>query len=203
MPGPDPTILTTSQLVRELSHLRDTIETRLDGMDKATELLNQNYQRVPTDTDKQISHLKGLHGEKFVGIQLQFHERDVRSAAAEDAAKVAVNAALQAQKEAAAAQNASNAMAIAKSETATLKQIDGILALLASNNTALNEKVAVINNRLDLKDGKETGHTASSNTTVAIAMAAVAIIGLGFTIFAPISRPSGLSVSPPATVTTH
>ena len=200
----DPTQLTTEQLLRELRHLRDTIETRLSAMDKATELSNENFTRVPTDTDKQISHLKALHAEKFTGIQLQFHERDVRSAAAEDAAKVAVNAALQAQKEAAAAQNASNATAIAKSENATLKQIDGILALLGSNNIALNDKITVINGRLDRGEGKETGHTTTISSIIAISVAAAAIIGLAISFMGPSRSPPGsIAIAPPATVTTN
>ena len=38
MPLPDPTKLTTEQLRRELATLREIIETRLDGMDRATEV---------------------------------------------------------------------------------------------------------------------------------------------------------------------
>src|ERR1700722_15004743 len=102
-------------------------------MDKAATLFNDNLTRVPTDTDKQIQHLKELHDEKFESIQTQFKERDVRSDQDKIAATTAVNAALQAQKEAAASQNESNSAAITKSEAATAKQIDQILLLLGSN----------------------------------------------------------------------
>jgi hypothetical protein len=128
-------------------------------MDKATTLLNDNMTRVPTEIDQCMLHLKELYDERFVSvratcdgvvdgfehklvsiaesIQKQFEERDVRSRASESAANTAVNAALQAQKEAASAQNEAYAAAIAKSEVATVKQIDGILALLASGTKAL------------------------------------------------------------------
>jgi hypothetical protein len=153
--GPDPTALTTAQLYREITALRDIMETRLSAMDKASILFENNLTRVPTDTDKQIDHLRQVHDEKFLSIQKQFDERDIRAKASEVAAQTAVNAALQAQKEAAGAQNDSNAAAILKSESATVKQIDGILALLASNTKAIDDKITVINGRLDRGEGAD------------------------------------------------
>jgi hypothetical protein len=205
VPIPDPSLLTTEQLRRELAALRDSIEQRLFGMDRATENMNAVINRHPSDTEKAIAQLRDLINEKFVGvniqvrdqntawierhesgratistridsvadgIQKQFEERDVRSKAAELAAQVAVGAALQAQKEAAGAQNESNSAAITKSESATVKQIDGILALLSSNSNALNDKIAVINGRLDRGEGKDHGQT----NTITMAIAIVAVI---------------------------
>jgi hypothetical protein len=227
IPIPDPSLLTTEQLRRELSALRDSIETRLDGMDKATDMINVQINRTPAEIEKAIHQLSDLNSEKFegarreresieqnikghlvdlntvfankvdsladsfntrhtsmsngfdnrleslaTGIQKQFDERDVRSKAAELAAQVAVGAALQAQKEAAGAQNESNSAAITKSESATVKQIDGILALLSSNSNALNDKIAVINGRLDRGEGKQTG----SSSTIAMIIAGVAVM---------------------------
>src|ERR1035441_9083425 len=99
IPSPDPTILTTEQLHRELGILREFLEARLEGMDK-------------------------VFAERFIGVQKQFDERDVRTAGAVIAGTTAVNAALQAQKEAAGAQNDSLTASITKSEAATVKQID-------------------------------------------------------------------------------
>ena len=214
IPLPDPSILTTQQMHREINALRDTFETRLNGMDKATALLGDNVSRVPTDTDKQIMHLRALHDEKFnavtsareamsLGIQKQFDERDIRSAASEDAAKVAVNAALQAQKEAAAAQNSSNTAAIAKSEVATTKQIDSILALLASNNSALNDKMAAVNQRLDRGDGLHTGQAGNVTSILAIVAVMASVLGVGIALFNATGRGGGISVAPPATVQAH
>ena len=214
IPLPDPSVMTTDQLRREVGALRDTIETRLTAMDKATALLNDNITRVPTDTDKQITRLRELHDEKFagandarramaMGIDKQFSERDIRSAASEDAAKVAVNAALQAQKEAAAAQNSSNTAAIAKSEVATTKQIDSILALLASNNSALNDKMAAVNQRLDRGDGVHTGQTGNVTSILAIVAVMASVLGVGIALFNATGRGGGISVAPPATVSAH
>lgn len=169
---PDPTERTSEQISSAIKSLKELLQqqnqalrqelyTRIDAIDMATKLFNENLTRVPTEVVKQIGHLKELHGslieERFSGVQKQFDERDIRAKASEDAAKVAVNAALQAQKEAAAAQNDSNAAAITKSESATTKQIDGILALLASNTKAIDEKITGINGRLDRGEGHSKG----------------------------------------------
>jgi hypothetical protein len=160
IPFPDPTVLTTQQLRHEQGNRREVIEARLDGMEIATRLLADHVNRVPNDIDNHVVHVTALFGKRMDGlrselnslgrgIQLLFDERDIRTRAAGDAAMVAVNAALQAQKEAPAAQNESNAAGITKSAAATLKQIDGILALLASNTMAINDKIAGIISRVD------------------------------------------------------
>jgi hypothetical protein len=176
------------QLRREIECAAEITQVRLDGMDKAIVLFTENLTRVPTETDKQVSHLKELHNEKFDSIQNQFVERDERTEQAAIATKIAVDAALQAQKEAAGAQNESNAAAISKSEVATAKQIDSIVALLNSNSNAINDKIAVLNGRLDRGEGVDRGaretrtdaHMSSGQMIATIvACAAVAMLVLG------------------------
>jgi hypothetical protein len=190
VPVPDPTALTTELLRRELGALREVIEARLNGMDMATKLLAEQASGVPKDIDKQIRHLTDLFSERMEGfkaemvslgrsIQLQFDERDIRSRASEDAAKIAVNAALQAQKEAAAAQNDSNAAAITKSEGATVKQIDGILALLASNTEAITDKIAGIVSRLDRGEASMSANSMARQDRRLDGGSNVAILGVG------------------------
>ncbi len=137
VPHPDPTVLTTAQLLRELSSLREIIEARLDGSDKAVDLLNSHVTKVPTDVDRQISHLKELHDGRFSGVQQQFAERDIRAKAQEDATTVAIGAALQAQKEAAA-----------KSEVAIAEKLNGLAALLDRSLAALGDKVSDLSSRV-------------------------------------------------------
>jgi hypothetical protein len=125
VPVPDPTILTTQQLLRELAALEDKTTARLEGvrnaldarlaaMDRAQELFNTDLKRVPSDTDKQVTHLSTLVHEKFQSVQVQltafadlqkeqfhsvatqFHERDVRVDQAAKDTRSAVDAALQA-----------------------------------------------------------------------------------------------------------
>lgn len=71
-PIPDPTQLTTQQLVREISALKELIFTRLDAIDRATELLAADVHRQPTEITTHVGHLKEL-------ITARFMERDLRN----------------------------------------------------------------------------------------------------------------------------
>src|SRR5678815_1410526 len=143
-PIPDPTLLTTEALKREISALKELVTTRLDAMDKAMSIFSENLQRTPTDTDKQIGHLKELIfgrfdtvEEQFSSVQTQFTERDVRVADNARDAKTAVDAALAAQKE-----------AIWKSENGTTKQIDQLGVLIQQSTKASDDKFGDIKDRL-------------------------------------------------------
>lgn len=87
----------------------------------------------------------------------EFALRDTAAEKLSIADKTAIAAALQAQKEDAAARNESNAIAIAKSEAGFTKQIDGIGALIASASKATDDKISDIKARLDRGDGHGGG----------------------------------------------
>lgn len=182
VPSPDPSALTTAQLRHEMAALKEWVEKDFAARDRATDVLSEHVNRVPTLLDRQVAQMKELFGEKFESIQKQFDERDIRARASEAAAVTAVNAALQAQKEAASAQNDANAAAITKSEAATVKQIDGILALLASNTKAIDEKIASINGRLDRGEGAIHGSGATIAAIVATVVAVVTVVGVILTL---------------------
>ena len=126
-PVPDPTILTTQQLHRELLSLREILELRLNGYDKAITLLQATVDKSPS-----IAEMNVKFEEKFNSVQTQFRERDTRTEQTSKDSKVAVDAALQAAKEAVGEQNKSSALAIAKSEAATTKQIDSIQVIITT-----------------------------------------------------------------------
>lgn len=147
-PDPDPTVLTTAALIREIdslrertSHdnklLRELIEARLNGNDQAVALLRTTTDALPDKIVSAVQALQELHEEKFNSIGIQFKERDVRTDQTSRDSKVAVDAALKAQQEAFAEQNKSSALAISKSEAATTKQID----LIGGNITALSKSI--------------------------------------------------------------
>lgn len=159
-PVPDPTTLTTNQLRRELAGLREVIEARLTGMDRATELLAENVGRTPTEIDKQITHLRLLHEEKFRSVELQFVERDVRTAQATAANGQALNAALQAAKELVTAQGEASAAAAAKSETSFTKQIDQIGTIIQTLEKSMDARLAEIKERIDRGEGQGAGRQA-------------------------------------------
>lgn len=142
---------------------RAILETRLEGMDRAGTILAENVNRVPTVLDREIARLTVLTDEKFVGVQRQFADKAQLANAAETAAATAVAAALQAQKEAASAQNQANAASITKSEVATNKQIADLQSLIAAKTSALDDKLVTATDRLTRIEGNMTG-TASRRT---------------------------------------
>lgn len=207
VPIPDPSLLTTKQLQREVFGLRELletrlvgtdttsrlvreiIETRLDGMDKAIRLLQDTADKFPARIDEKITALKEVHQqkfeamfdtniEKFSSIQTQFRERDVRAEQSSKDSKVAVDAALQAAKEAVGEQNKSSALAIAKSETATVKQIDQLATLIQSMTKGFDDKIGDVKDRLTRIEGKGEGTDKSRQTQQSSSSFIVAIIGM-------------------------
>jgi hypothetical protein len=154
VPSMDPSELTTSQLYREIASLKEVVYTRFDAMDKAIELFQDNLTRVPTDVDKQVGNLKELHNEKFASVQIQLHERTLRVDQTTHDSKMAVDAALQAAKE-----------AVTKSEMVTMKQIDSILTLVNSSNAAQTDKIDDIKGRLTLIEGRAVGSATTQTST--------------------------------------
>lgn len=153
-PVPDPTLLTTQQLLREVGAAREVIETRLGGMDKAIELLQAASDRYPQFVRAEVKQLQELHEEKFRSIAIQFMERDKRTEQLSLADKTAIAAALQAQKEAAGAQNESNAAANAKMENSFAKLIDQNQALLLEVRRNTEAQINDLKSRLDKGEGK-------------------------------------------------
>jgi cation transport regulator ChaB len=150
-------IVTLNQLYREFSLLLKLVETRLDGMDKAQELFKDDLTRVPTELDKEISHLKDLYEEKFRSIETQFRERDTRTEQISKQSEVAINAALQAAKEAVEKQNQSSALAISKSEVSFTKQFDQIGDRISAAVKSTDDKFTDLKDRITMLEGQKKG----------------------------------------------
>ena len=125
------------------------IEQRLMDMDRATALLSSQTQRVPSEVDRQVGHVREVHAEKFISIANQFAERDHRSERESRDNKVAVDAAFAAQKEAAAEQNKSNTLAISKSEIATTEAINKLEQLVQAALKGLEGKISDVTDRIN------------------------------------------------------
>jgi hypothetical protein len=171
-PVPDPTVLTTQQLLRELSSLRELITARLDAMDKATALLSETINRTPTAIQTAVSNVRDVYDERFQSIErlsqerlasisLQFRERDVRTDQAAIANASALAAALQAAKEAVAEQANAAAQAAAKTESSFTKQIDQIQVQLSTVVKGFDDKLTDLKERIDRGEGADTGSTAT------------------------------------------
>ena len=157
-PIPDPTVLTTQQLQREIMALREILEARLAGNDKIATLLQVQLDQKAASVNTEVNHLRREHEEKFRSIATQFLERDIRTEQTARDSKVAVDAALQAQKEAAGAQNESNAASISKSEAAFTKQIDQIGVIINTTTKGTDEKIEDIKTRITQIEGRSAGH---------------------------------------------
>lgn len=177
-PIPDPTALTSAlveagkeELRREVAFVRDVIEARFDAMDKAIVLLQTMQDRIPQRMGESLMQLQHLTDErfntqqqKFLGIETQFTERDTRMDQAATATKIAVDAALQAQKEAVGAQNANIAQAMARIEATATKQIEQLITLLQTTAAASNDKIDDLKQRLALIEGRTAGITTATST---------------------------------------
>jgi hypothetical protein len=246
-PDPDPTLRTMQLVDKAVDGLRaelvprfEAVHARIEGMDKATSVLHDDFVRVPTLLDRAILNLRELieseidktkavsierlgridtvflahsvaietalkaqqksaqdaaekmasemdklaavSAERFTRIDTQFIERDKRTDQLSLADKTAVAAALQAAKEAVGAQNTSNSIAIAKSESSTVESIKQLQTLFTSAIAGLNDKVNDVKSRLDRGEGtvvgtKETNQDGRANLALIFAalMAAIAI----------------------------
>jgi hypothetical protein len=207
VPNPDPTARTLETVNQRLAALdrfldlrfgsdaeartalKETFNVRIEAIEKALAVFQEGITRVPTDVDKRVGGLKELHekqfGEmfraiqlQFDGIQTQFKERDTRAEQTSRDSKVAVDAALQAAKEAVGAQNAANNTAIAKSETATTKQIDQLGTLIQTQTGGLNDKIDDLKGRLTAMEGKASGVQTTQTTQQSNNSYTVAVVGL-------------------------
>ena len=153
-PIPDPTVLTTEQLKDKIQGLRELLEAVIKGKSDLVE-------------------------ERFASIQQQFRERDSRMEQQARDAKTAVDAAFAAQKEAVSEQNKTGALAIAKSEAATNKQIDQLAAQLGTINGALDGKINDLKERFTRLESSGLGagiERRQSQTSNQLGMQAIAMI---------------------------
>jgi hypothetical protein len=178
-PIPDPTILTTQQLQREIATsrevvetkvlgIRDVFDTRFQGVDKLIGLLQEFVRTCEGIVTTQVAHLQELHKEKFNSIEKQFLERDVRMEQASRSSKEAVTearlaaekavaAALQAAKEAVGEQQKSNALAIDKSERSFTKQVEQIGTTIVTMQKTNDDKNDDLKSRVQTIEGQRTG----------------------------------------------
>lgn len=193
-------VLLTRDLDRAETGRKETLDKAANDLQLSLAATKNEVSSALRDAESRITeklgstaqHLLDLNDEKFSSIAKQFSERDVRTEQAAIATKIAVDAALQAQKEAANAQNESNAAAVAKSEAATTKQIDGISALLLSNVKALEDKISDVRSRLDRGEGAGSGaqgqrteHRQDTGTMMGYVMMVIGALALLATVIVP------------------
>lgn len=169
----DPSPLTTAALWREIQHLKELFETKIDGIEKAIAVAHQDAVRVPTEIQLQVSNLRELHDEKFASVEARFDERDKRFEQEAENSKVAVAAAFNASKE-----------AVAKSEVGFAKQIDGLTEMFRTSVKALESKNDDVKDRLTRLEGRAEGTKETKTEHTDSNKYVIAVVGLILTLLA-------------------
>jgi hypothetical protein len=169
---PGPPYLTTEELRRDVSALREILQARLDGMDKAAVVLSETVNRTPTAIQTAIANVREVYDERFTSIAQQFRERDVRTEQSARAGKEALDAALLSAKELVAQQNDANTTKAEKTEQNFTKQIDNAL-----------DRIGEIKERIDRGEGSQQGQSGQRaesrlnlGTVISFGFLAVAVV---------------------------
>lgn len=178
-PVPDPTSLTTDQLQREigmlkeqtqreLEALKELVFMRLDGMDKASGLLAEGVNKVPSNVSTQVGHLREM-------VFSRFDERDKAKAQAERDSKEALNNAL----------GSLNARFSASDQTFTSLDERVRMLMPRSESEALHKahegRINAALARVNAIEERGTGARQNWGTILSVLSAATAVIAvLGF-----------------------
>lgn len=166
VPVPDPTVLTTEALQREILHVREIAELR----EKYTAELAKTREECAAEL--RVADEK-LQKEKFESVkeQQQLGER-LRLEQKADTA-LAVGAALSAAKEAVAAQASAFSESVNKAEVSMTKQLESIATTFGTQITNLAAQIG------DLKESRSfgAGKAAAWGVAIAFALAIGALFG--------------------------
>jgi hypothetical protein len=162
-PDPDPTLLTTENLRREIANLKEIVEIRLSASSDARVALHDLILA-------KLDVLANVTSQQFISINDKFAEKDK-----------AVSVGLSAQKEAAAAQQDSNTSATLKMEDNFTKLLDQGRELLSEVRRNTDVQISDIKSRLDKGQGQGEGKTEG------LSMAGAMIIGAAFVMSSIIS----------------
>jgi hypothetical protein len=134
-PVPDPTLLTTEALQREIKALKELLELRVNALDHRFEQRIEDHEKMAM--------------EKFRRVALEFELVERQRVEGKTDTKAAVDAALIAQKEAVREQTMATATAIGKTEAGTAEQLKQLgvtqnIAIAAVQSTLNDLKERVV-----------------------------------------------------------
>jgi hypothetical protein len=158
-PNPDPTDRTTDQLRREITMLREIIEQRLDGYDRAIKLIQAVVDREPKPPvlQSEIMHVRDMLDKLDAVIDVRFAERDKRMEQRMFDAKTTFETAIASIREGFAAQHLSAQNAIGKSEAAIAKQMDQIESKFGTEIKALHTSISDLKDRMTAQEQVKIG----------------------------------------------
>ena len=173
IPIPDPSAVTVTMIAREVLTLRELIGERLDGMDKAIEIVAQSAARIPSAAQIDINNLRELMNEKFSGLNHRFTEgqkrNDLQAIEYKDNIKTAFDAADKA--------IIKTESVVTKTETFLIKQIDLLFQQSQSHGNRIqaleSTKAGATENKVD-KRADNTLVIATIGVATAVMVAVVA-----------------------------
>jgi hypothetical protein len=172
VPIPDPSVLTTEALDREVGHLRELLGGKVDDLSKDFDRFKLSHgDHHAAAVDKAIEHLSDLCDVKFAGVQQQFTDRDLRLAQGTAAADEAIKAAL-----------ASAEKSVAKSEATFTKEIDSIKELIATTAKAQDQQIRDIKDEQTGSRGKAGGINATWALMMTLAPILISVVGVAIVI---------------------
>lgn len=143
VPSPDPTVLTTSQLLREVESAVKYLESRLISLEAEEQAL-----------------IKGMRGEydvRFHGIEREFIAIENWRKEQKLDTKTAVDAALQAAEKAVREQTVSAEKSILKSETSANEQSKQQYATFSASLKGVADTLADVKSRVDRMEANKIG----------------------------------------------
>jgi hypothetical protein len=201
--GSDPTLITTDVIRREIAHLSDRVDlkiegvvnainARIDAIDRATKVFADDLNRVPTDLQTAMVGEHAVMVEKFVtvdvkfaGVQAQIAERDDRVEATAVATKTAVDAALAAAEKARISEAQASAAAASKSEASFSKTADQQRQLFDTSFGALRDQMEELRRQVVKieaiaigQQGQKTEQHQASSATMALVALAVTVLSV-------------------------
>lgn len=156
----------------DLEALKDLILTRLEAMDRAQALFQENLVRVPTETQRAVGTLQALMDEKFRGVEMQFSLRDKGVKETADLTNLALQAALSAAEKAVQKQNESFSLSINKSELATTKLLDAQAEAMRTLGSVMADKL----NDLKITQSLVAGGTAGKASLWGFAIGGIGVV---------------------------
>jgi len=145
VPVPDPTVLTTQALYREIEQLEGQVNRRMEAIHAE---LNSRLETLKEERTVLLKGLTDLEQEKFNRVEQQFELVERQRVEQKKDTKDAVDAALTAQKEAVREQTAASEKAIVKSETATNKLLEQLADTFRTEASSLRRSIDEVKERI-------------------------------------------------------
>src|SRR5271165_6073999 len=180
VPIPDPTLLTTEALRREITWTRELIEEKFkafrdlhDALEKRVsqqrgadlEAFNTLSLERRAATDQEIKAYREAMDSQFRAVGTQFHERDIRFDQAAVASERAVQAAL-----------SSLNLAFARTESQFNKQIDQLASTLTLTNTNMTQRLDDLKTTVTGIEGSHKGSSQAIGWAIGSAGVIIAVV---------------------------